>query len=134
MKLYRRMQVQLHAFSPSALYGGEWSALRTGRFIPVEGALVTLWREVCVGPTAGLGAVKVKLSQCLTKHHAMKTYWGSGDIAPRILDVGTRWRWIVSFTPRPLYPQRKNPCWTRWRREKFLAPAGNPTPAVQPGA
>jgi len=28
---------------------------------------------------------KVKLSLCLTKHHAMKTYWGSGDIAPGIL-------------------------------------------------
>jgi hypothetical protein len=36
--------------------------------------------------------VKVKLSLCLTKHHAMKTYWGSGGIAPRILDLGTRWR------------------------------------------
>jgi hypothetical protein len=29
--------------------------------------------------------VKVKLSLCLTKHHSMKAYWGSGDIAPRIL-------------------------------------------------
>jgi hypothetical protein len=28
---------------------------------------------------------KVKLSLCLTKHHAMKTYWRSGGIAPRIL-------------------------------------------------
>jgi hypothetical protein len=28
--------------------------------------------------------VKVNLPLCLTKHHAMKTYWGSGDIAPRI--------------------------------------------------
>jgi hypothetical protein len=27
------------------------------------------------------------LSLCLTKHHAMKTYWGSGGIAPRILDL-----------------------------------------------
>jgi hypothetical protein len=36
--------------------------------------------------------VKVKLSLCLTKHHAMKTYWGSGGIIPRILDLGTRWR------------------------------------------
>jgi hypothetical protein len=35
---------------------------------------------------------KVKLSLCLTKHHAMKTYWGSGGIAPFILDLGTRWR------------------------------------------
>jgi hypothetical protein len=29
--------------------------------------------------------VKVKFSLCLTKHHAMKTYWGSGGIAPLIL-------------------------------------------------
>jgi hypothetical protein len=36
--------------------------------------------------------VKLKFSLCLTKHHAMKTYWGSGDTAPRILDFGTRWR------------------------------------------
>jgi hypothetical protein len=28
-------------------------------------------------------------------------------IAPRILDLGTRWRWVVSFTSRPLYPQGK---------------------------
>jgi hypothetical protein len=36
--------------------------------------------------------VKAKLSLCLTKHHAMKRYWESGGIAPRILDLGTRWR------------------------------------------
>jgi hypothetical protein len=29
--------------------------------------------------------LKVKLSMCLTKHHAMKAYWESGGIAPRIL-------------------------------------------------
>jgi hypothetical protein len=34
--------------------------------------------------------LKVKLSLCLTKHHATKTYRGSGGIAPRILDLGTR--------------------------------------------
>jgi hypothetical protein len=37
----------------------------------------------------------------------MQTYWGSGSIAPCILDLGTRLRWVVSFTSRPLYPQRK---------------------------
>jgi len=36
--------------------------------------------------------VKVNLFLRLTKHHAMKTYRGSGGIAPRILDFGTRWR------------------------------------------
>jgi hypothetical protein len=29
--------------------------------------------------------VKVKLSLRLTKHHAMKAYWGSGGIDPHIL-------------------------------------------------
>jgi hypothetical protein len=37
--------------------------------------------------------IKVNVqSLCLTKHHAMKTYCGSGGIAPRVLDLGTRLR------------------------------------------
>jgi hypothetical protein len=36
--------------------------------------------------------VKVKLFLCLTKHHAMKTYWGIGSIAPCIFNLGTGWR------------------------------------------
>jgi hypothetical protein len=39
----------------------------------------------------------------------MKAYRESGGIAPRILDLGTRWRWVVSFTPQPLYPQGRSP-------------------------
>jgi hypothetical protein len=50
-------------------------------------------------------------------------------------DLATCWRWVLSFTFRPLYP-RKEPlvpigwedwcpppelAWTRWRREKFPA-------------
>jgi hypothetical protein len=53
------------------------------------------------------------LSLCLTKHSAMKTYWGSGCIAPRILEHGTRWRWVVSFTLRPLCPKERTPG-THW--------------------
>jgi hypothetical protein len=33
--------------------------------------------------------LKVKLFLCLTKHHAIKTYWVSGGIA--FSDLGTRW-------------------------------------------
>jgi len=34
---------------------------------------------------------------------------GSGGIAHCILNLGTRWRWVVSFMPRKLYyPQGKN--------------------------
>jgi hypothetical protein len=46
----------------------------------------------------------------------MKAYWETGGIAPRILDLGTRWRWVVSFTPRPLYPQGMRPCYPLDRR------------------
>jgi hypothetical protein len=51
--------------------------------------------------------VKVKLSLCfsLTEHHRIEAYWMSGGVAPRIVSLGTRWRWLVSFTPRTLYPQ-----------------------------
>jgi hypothetical protein len=33
----------------------------------------------------------------------MKTHGGSGYIDPRFLDLGTSWRWVVSFTPWPLF-------------------------------
>jgi len=34
--------------------------------------------------------------------------WGSGETPPRILNLGTRCRWVVNFTPRPLYPREKS--------------------------
>jgi hypothetical protein len=56
--------------------------------------------------------VKLKFSPCLTKHNAMKTYGGSGDIFPRVLVLGTRWTlvnstsykiFIVQFSPSSSY-------------------------------
>jgi hypothetical protein len=44
----------------------------------------------------------------------MKEYWGNGIIVPRITDLSTRWRWVVSFTLRSLYPQGKTPLVTHW--------------------
>jgi len=41
--------------------------------------------EILLRVTAKHRKVKVKLSLCLTKHHAMKVYWRNGGIAPRIL-------------------------------------------------
>jgi hypothetical protein len=58
---------------------------------------------------------KIKVSLCLTKLHAVTTYWGSGSIAP--LNAGTRWRWLVNFTPRPLCPQCKR---TRYQLNRRL--------------
>jgi len=62
--------------------------------------------------------VKVKRSLCffLTEHPAMKAYWGGEDIAPRILDLGTRWRWVGSFMPQTLYSKEKRPWYPLDRR------------------
>jgi hypothetical protein len=38
----------------------------------------------------------------------MKVYCGSGGLAPPILDLDTRWRLVVSFTPLPLYSEGKS--------------------------
>jgi hypothetical protein len=35
--------------------------------------------------------------------------WGSGCIDPCFLDLGSRWRGAVSFTPQQLYPPGKSP-------------------------
>jgi hypothetical protein len=35
---------------------------------------------------------KVKLSQCLTKHHAIKAYLGVKVQLHALFDLGTRWR------------------------------------------
>jgi hypothetical protein len=58
----------------------------------------------------------IRTSLCFTKHHAMKTHWRSGGITPRILNLCTRWWWVVNFTLRPLYPQRKEPLYSLHRR------------------
>jgi hypothetical protein len=76
----------------------------------------------------------------INKHHATKAYWGNRGIAPRILDLGATWRWVISFTPSPFYNQVKSPCYPLDRRlggpqsrsghsgEKFPVPAGTRTP------
>jgi hypothetical protein len=40
-----------------------------------------------------------------------KDIWRSGCIDPRILILYTSWRWVVSFTPRPLYHRENSPCY-----------------------
>jgi len=47
--------------------------------------------------------------------HTTKTY-GGGGIVPCTLNLGTRWRWVVSFTAQPLYPQIKSPWYPLDRR------------------
>jgi hypothetical protein len=50
MKTYGGVGVQIHIFLTSALFGGEWSASRPGRFTPSETAPGTHWIGGCVDP------------------------------------------------------------------------------------
>jgi len=46
----------------------------------------------------------MKIISCLINHHAIKIYWGNESIGPHILNLCTRWRWGVRFSPRLLHP------------------------------
>jgi hypothetical protein len=50
---------------------------------------------------------KVKVVPVLHQVSRQEEVWGSRGTAPRILNLGTTWRWVVSFTPRPLYHRER---------------------------
>jgi hypothetical protein len=83
-----------------------------------------------------LSVVKVKLSLCLTNQAPWhEGIWDSECTDPCFLDLSTSWTWMVSFTPRMVYPQ--DPLDRRLGgpqsqsgqhgEEKILDPPGTPT-------
>jgi hypothetical protein len=58
MKVYGGVDVEAHIFLTSALAGGEWSALRSGRFTFWERATGTHWIGGWVDLRAGLDDVE----------------------------------------------------------------------------
>jgi hypothetical protein len=58
METYGGVEVQIHLFLTSALFGGEWSASRPGCFAPGERIPDTHWIGRWVGPRAGLDDVE----------------------------------------------------------------------------
>lgn len=58
---------------------------------------------------------KEKLSLCLIKH-VIKTRGGNKGTAPRFLNLGTRWTWMVRLTPRSPYHGERDPGrqWVGW--------------------
>jgi hypothetical protein len=62
--------------------------------------------------------------------HAIEEHSETGGKVPLILNLGTRWKAVASFTPRPLYPSKTTqvptemevgwapePVWAFYRRE-----------------
>ena len=77
-----------------------------------------------------------------TRVHVMKAYSRGRGTAPFILNVSTRFRWVVTFMSQVLYPWEESPpyqlkrrlergvlvlIWIFWRREKSLTLTGNRT-------
>jgi hypothetical protein len=59
----------------------------------------------------------VKLSLSLTNEALChEGVWGNGCIYWHFLDLGTSWKWVVIFTPLPLYPWGKSPWYPLDRR------------------
>jgi hypothetical protein len=67
-------------------------------------------------------------SAYLLKHYVPWWHKGKWRYSPTILDLSTRWRWVVSFMPQPLYPQRNCPLVPMGSREKSLT-----LPRINPG-
>jgi hypothetical protein len=65
--------------------------------------------------TANRTWFQVKLSLCFNWAPCHESVWGSGGIAPCILYLGTRWRWVADFTSWPdrFTPRERAPC-THW--------------------
>jgi len=67
----------------------------------------------------------------LIKLHAVNTYWGSGVITPSILNLGTKWTEVVSFTPwgkGPRYRVDRRPDGTQSRSGCRELIPGHPAP------
>jgi hypothetical protein len=81
-----------------------------------------MWRHYATG--TNLPATEWPTWSCLSKvlklhlkwAPRLEGVWGSSSPGLRILDQGTRWRWVVSFTLWPLYPHGRRSCYPFNRR------------------
>jgi len=48
------------------------------------------------------GLLPCSLKPCAEPSATPRRRIRSGGAVPRVLNLGARWRWVVSFTPRPL--------------------------------
>lgn len=77
----------------------------TDIFIALVNRKITKCLRLRVSPYSG--HLREKLSLWTPKRHVGER---NRSIRPIILNLGTRWRTVVRFTPRPLYPRSKSSC------------------------
>jgi hypothetical protein len=66
--------------------------------------------------------VQVELALILIEHHVLNCYERRGSIAPRILEISTKCKWLISFTAWPLVrlcAKRWN-CLPSWQKLKVF--------------
>jgi hypothetical protein len=104
---------EAHQLPPSSSeFKNAWSYISTSQYVFLAWCLVKHRNNFTFTFYKQKGKkVKMKLSLgcILTENHAMKAYWGVEVQLHPFFDLGNRWRWLMSFTPRPLYPQGKSP-------------------------
>jgi hypothetical protein len=92
-----------------ASYRPQWHGLLWKIFLSCSRPSCELWE----GRVIDLSTVRRWSSPCA--YLIEYTPWrhvGKWRYSPTILNLGTGWRWVVRFTPRPLYPREKSP-WYR---------------------
>ena len=82
----------------TALYADWKPACSTGRLYPTGRPSSFRSRRSGLQKSSGCGT-KSKIVPV----YGMRTYGWSRSIAPSILNLGTRWRWVVTVMNRPLY-------------------------------
>jgi hypothetical protein len=76
------------------------------------------WQSVTVvsGQLIGLPSLEDgtdRLTRNVGKYQVINMYWGGVGLDPCILHINTRYRWVVSFKPRLIYPWTSNTYWGR---------------------
>jgi hypothetical protein len=103
-------------------------------------------KRMDMGIQKRVDARKIKLPLCWSNSAPRyEDVWWSGGLYPRIFNLGTTWRWVVSFTARPIYTRGKSPLnlliggWVGHRasldavkRRNISYTTGNPAPITRP--
>jgi hypothetical protein len=112
LNIYELFQFQLNLYWPmltTILHNGYMRCCalvdRNWPNIALKNASNTLWKE----------KGKKKSRRCSFSCPRLGALWGAERVVPSILNLGARWRRVVSFTPRPPYTWERIPVPIEWK-------------------